>query len=248
MSDRLAFVGDVHLEPADPLLGEFLQFLDRLGGESGRIIFTGDLFSVWLGRRELEQPHHAALLSKLSDLRGRGVVLHYIEGNHDFRIRSSQAGELFDDVAPETLKVSFGGLRILVSHGDLANSSDRRYRRWRSFARSELIWGFFNLLPRKARIRLAEATERRMRSTNLDYKREFPEEEVLTYSAKFLEAGHDLVVMGHFHQEHDLHIGKKGRVIVLPEWKGSRRHLEVSSAGELFFVDYRAGGFARAAV
>ena len=247
MSDRLAFVGDVHLEPEDRLLGEFLHFLDRLGEEYGRIIFTGDLFSVWLGRRELEQPHHTTLLAKLSELRERGVVLRYIEGNHDFRIRSSHAGKLFDDVAAETLAESFGGLRILVAHGDLANSSDHRYRRWRGFARSPLIWGFFNLLPRNARIRLAEATERRMRRTNLDYKREFPEGEVLAYSASFLEAGHDLVVMGHFHEEHDLRIDK-GRVIVLPEWKGSRRHLEVSAAGELLFVDYRAGGFTRAAV
>jgi UDP-2,3-diacylglucosamine hydrolase len=247
MSDRLAFVGDVHLEPADLLLGEFLHFLDRLGEDCGRIVFTGDLFSVWLGRRELEQSHHAALLRKLSELRERGVVASYIEGNHDFRIRSSHAGILFDDVAPETLTESFGGLRILVTHGDLANSSDRRYRRWRRFARSPLIWGFFNMLPRTTRLWLAEATERRMRSTNLDYKKEFPEGEVLAYSAPFLEAGHDLVVMGHFHEQHDLRL-EKGRIIVLPEWKGSRRHLEVSAAGELFFVDYRAGDFARAAV
>jgi len=238
MSDRLAFVGDVHLEPDDPLLDPFLRFLDGLGRKCSRIIFTGDLFSVWLGRRELEQPHHVALLAKLSELRERGVALRYIEGNHDFRIGYSHAAELFDGVGPETLTESFGGLSILVAHGDLANSSDLRYRRWRGFARSWLIWRIFNVLPRKGRIRLAEATERRMRSTNLEHKREFPREEVLAYAASFLAAGHDLVVLGHFHEEHDLHLDN-GRVIVLPEWKGSRRHLEVSAGGEISFVDCR---------
>ena len=176
MSGRLAFVGDVHLEPDDPLLPEFLQFLDHLGRNCSRIIFTGDLFAVWLGRRELEQPHHAAVLAKLAELKERGLVLSYVEGNHDFRIGGSHAGVLFDEIRDETLRQSFGGLSILVAHGDLVNTADRRYRRWRRFARSPLIWGLFNLLPRAGRIRLAEATERRMRSTNLDQKRAFPKE------------------------------------------------------------------------
>jgi UDP-2,3-diacylglucosamine pyrophosphatase LpxH len=245
MSGRLAFVGDVHLEPDDPLLSEFLEFLEQLGRSCSRIVFTGDLFTVWLGRPELEQPHHVAVLSKLSELREQGVVLRYIEGNHDFRIGDGRAGAAFDDVGHETLCESFGGLSILIAHGDLANSSDRRYRRWRRFARCPLIWGLFNLLPRRGRISLAEATERRMRSTNLDHKREFPEEQVLAYAASFLEAGHDIVVLGHFHEERDLVLGgteRSGRVVVLPEWKGSRRHLEVSADGDITFVDYRPGG------
>jgi len=244
MSGNLAFVGDVHLVPDDPILPEFLQFLEWLGKSCSQIVFTGDLFTVWLGRRELEQPHHAAVLSKLTELRGQGVVLRYIEGNHDFRIGSSPVAEFFDEVCDETLCESFGGLRILVAHGDLANSEDRRYRMWRRFARSPLIWGVFNLLPKRCRIRLAESTERRMRSTNLYHKREFPTEQVLAYAASFLEAGHDAVIMGHFHVEREFLIDGEqgpGKVVVLPEWKGSRRHLEVNAAGELFFVDYRPG-------
>jgi UDP-2,3-diacylglucosamine hydrolase len=244
MNGNLAYVGDVHLVLDDPALDQFLCFLDQLGRDCSQIVFTGDLFTVWLGRRELEQPHHKTVLSKLSELRARGVVLRYIEGNHDFRIASSPAAECFDEVCDETLSQSFGGLRILVAHGDLANSEDRRYRRWRRFARSALIWGLFNLLPKRCRIGLAEAAERRMRSTNLDHKREFPTDQVLAYAASFLEAGHDAVIMGHFHEEREFLIGGDqgpGRVVVLPEWKGSRRHLEVNAAGELKFVDYRRG-------
>ena len=242
MSGNLAIVGDVHLVPDDPLLAEFLQFLDRLGQSCSSIVFTGDLFTVWLGRRELEQPHHAAVLSKLSELRAQGVALRYIEGNHDFRIGSSRSAEMFDEVCDETLSIACGGLSILVAHGDLADSSDRRYRRWRRFSRSQVIWGLFNVLPRWSRIALAEATEKRMRNTNLEHKREFPKEQVLAYAAPYLGAGHEVVVLGHFHEEHDLLIdggGGGGRVVVLPEWKGSRRHLEVSAGGGLSFVDYR---------
>ena len=131
-----------------------------------------------------------------------------------------------------------------MAHGDLANSDDRRYLRWRRFARSPLIWGLFNLLPKRIRIGLAESTEKRMRSTNLDQKREFPTAQVLAYAGSFLKAGHDVVVLGHFHEEREFMIGGDagpGRVVVLPEWKGSRRHLEVNVSGDLSFVDYRPG-------
>jgi len=244
MSGRLAFVGDVHLLPDDPLLEEFLRLLEGLGQSCSRIIFTGDLFNVWLGRQELEQPHHTAVLSKLSELRERGIVLRYIEGNHDFRVGSSRAAQVFDDICDETLAESFGGLSILAAHGDLANSEDRRYRRWRRFARYPLVWWLFNRLPRRARLRLAEWTERRLRSSNLEHKREFPTEQVLAYAASFLEGGHDLIVMGHFHEEREFRLPgaeRPVRVVVLPEWKGSRRHLEVDGNGELSFVDHRPG-------
>jgi UDP-2,3-diacylglucosamine hydrolase len=245
MSARLAFVGDVHLEPHDPLLPEFLEFLSRLGEECSRIVFTGDLFTVWLGREELEQPHHAAVLERLRELKERGVAMRYIEGNHDFRIADSYIAEVFEEVVGEALTEAFGGRNILAAHGDLANSADRRYRRWRRFARSPMIWGLFNVLPPRARMRLAETAEKRMRSTNLAHKRIFPEEQVLAYASAFLQAGHDTVVLGHFHEEHDLTLpakGGAGRLIVLPEWKGSRRHLEAKESGELRFVDHRPAG------
>jgi UDP-2,3-diacylglucosamine hydrolase len=237
---NLAIVGDVHLRRDDEALPDFLAFLDDLGERCSRVIFAGDLFEVWLGKRELEQPHHGAVLSCLASLRERGVSLRYVEGNHDFNVGPCYGGDPFDDVDGELLEESFGGLRILVAHGDLANSEDRRYRRWRTFVKSRLTWTLFNLLPLGRRFRAAEALERRLRRTNLEFKREFPEEQILAYASEYLGAGYDVVVLGHFHTERDLLVGAprpRGRVMVLPEWKGSRRHIEVDRGGAARFVD-----------
>jgi hypothetical protein len=62
----------------------------------------------------------------------------------------------------------------------------------------------------------------------------------LDYASRFLEAGCDMVVLGHFHIEKDLLVGSprpSGRIIVLPEWRSSRRHLEVDAGGAVTFVD-----------
>jgi UDP-2,3-diacylglucosamine hydrolase len=239
---NLAIVGDVHLRRDDEALPDFLAFLEDLGQRCSRIVFAGDLFEIWLGKRELEQPHHRAVLSRLAALRELGVTVRYVEGNHDFNIGQCYGEDPFDEVDGERIEELFGGLRILVAHGDLANSDDRRYRRWRAFVRSRFTWTAFNLLPLGRRVRAAEALEMRLRRTNLEFKREFPEAQVLAYASEYLASGYDMVVLGHFHTERDLLIGSpgpRGRVMVLPEWKGSRRHVEVDPGGAARFVDSR---------
>jgi UDP-2,3-diacylglucosamine pyrophosphatase LpxH len=118
----------------------------------------------------------------------------------------------------------------------LANREDRQYRTWRRLSRSWPIWTLFNSLPTSSRERWAGRLEARMRSTNLAFKRQFPEAEIRRYARGFFATGHDLVVLGHFHVERDI-VCEGGRVVVLPEWKGSRRYLEARSDGLVGFVD-----------
>ena len=237
---RLAFVGDVHLDRGDAALEPFLSLLDRLGQRARRIVFLGDLFNVWLGRRELEQPHQTAVIEALRGLRERGVAIGYVEGNRDYRIGAGYAGDAVDQATEAGTTEEQGGTRLFASHGDLVNVRDLRYRLWRSFSRSAPVWWAFNRIAASRRLRLAESLERRLRATNVDYKREFPEAQVREFAAGIVARGFDAVVLGHFHLERELRLGPphpEGRVFVLPEWKGARRHLEVDESGRTGFVD-----------
>jgi UDP-2,3-diacylglucosamine hydrolase len=235
----LLFVGDVHLDRGDPHLDAFLEFLDRRGAAASRIVFLGDLFNLWIGRQGLEAPHQRAVLDRFERLRRQGVVLRYIEGNRDYRV-GEYARTAFDDVTGGGLQEIFGGRRIWAIHGDLANVHDRQYRAWRRLSRSAPFWAAFRLLPRSRRIRVAETLEARMRRSNLAHKRRFPEEEIRSYGAGFLEVGHDVVVLGHFHVEKRLDAvppSPPGAIFVLPEWRESRRHLRVAPTGDVAFAD-----------
>jgi hypothetical protein len=87
-------------------------------------------------------------------------------------------------------------------------------------------------------VRLADAIEQRLRGSNRSFKASFPEDAVRAYAAGRLSNGHDTVVLGHFHVEKDL-VAKApsapGRILVLPEWKGSRRHLRCGRDGSIKF-------------
>jgi UDP-2,3-diacylglucosamine hydrolase len=235
----LVFVGDVHLDHGDPDLAAFVAYLRGLGATAGRIVLMGDLFNLWLGDPGLEQDHHRQVVDCFRELRAAGSEVHYLEGNRDYRIARAHRGGAFDAVDATGLREDWGGRTIWAAHGDLVNRHDLQYRAWRFVSRMTPAWWLMSAIPRAKRFALAEAMERRMRGTNLSMKRAFPEALVRAYAAPFLEAGGDAVVLGHFHAEHELSSGpgERGRIFVLPEWKGSRRHLRVTASGEMGFED-----------
>jgi UDP-2,3-diacylglucosamine hydrolase len=236
--EDLVFVGDVHLDRGDAHLESFLSFLEGLRATVGRLVFMGDLFNVWIGRRDLEQPHHRAVIERLESLRRDGVVIRYVEGNRDYRIAEEYLGRGLDDSTAEGIAERIGGRRLFAIHGDLANPHDRQYRAWRRISRSSLAWSMLAAIPRGRRIRFVEGLEDRLRGANLGYKQEFPEADVRAYAAGFLRQGYDTVVLGHFHVEKNLEAvppSPPGRILVLPEWKEGRRFLRVTGGGEIGF-------------
>jgi len=234
----LVFVGDVHLDRDDVHLEVFLSFLDGLRPTVGRVVFMGDLFNVWIGRRELEQPHQRAVVERLESMRRDGIVIRYIEGNRDYRIEDAYVGLALDDSTPGGIEERIGDRRLFAIHGDLANPRDRQYRAWRRLSRSSLAWMILRGVPRRRRMRFVETLEDRLRRANLDFKQEFPEADVRAYASGFLGQGYDAIVLGHFHVEKDLAASPPsppGRILVLPEWKEGRRYLRVTSRGEIRF-------------
>jgi UDP-2,3-diacylglucosamine hydrolase len=226
-------VGDVHLDRNDDALGDFLAYLDGLAPRAGRIVLMGDLFNLWIGEPSLEQDHHRAVVATLRRLRAGGTEIHYLEGNRDYRIAGAHLGRSFDAVSDEGLDESWGGRRIWAAHGDLVNRRDRQYRTWRRLSRTQAAWALFSAIPRAQRFALAESMERRMRATNAGMKREFPEAMIREYAEHHMTMRGAAVVLGHFHVERQL----QDRIFVLPEWKGSRRHLRATADGDLRFED-----------
>ena len=235
----LVFVGDVHLDRDDVDLSAFIAYLRSLPPTAGRIVLMGDLFNLWIGAEDLELDHHRRVISCLAELRANGTEVHYLEGNRDYRIAPLHEGATFNAVSGTGLREDWGPRAIWAAHGDLVNRGDLQYRTWRRLSRSTPFWWIYSAIPRGRRFAIAESIERGMRATNLEMKRAFPDVLLRAYANEHLPAAGGAVVLGHFHVERELTAGPDGagRIFVLPEWKGSRRHLRVTAAGEMRFED-----------
>ena len=238
MSSRpVAFVGDSHLLPGDDTVELFLDFLAGAPARFERLVLVGDIFDLWLARPHLHEEHHRRTIEGMAAARSAGLAIDYVVGNRDFGVEGL-ADAPFDRVASVLLPETGEAPAWLAEHGDLVNEEDRQYRSWRALSRSAPVLGTFLRLPAALGVPLSQWLERKMRTTNLAYKREFPMAHAVRRAAGHFErTGARYLVLGHFHQELRFRAGE-GEVLVLPSWKTAPRHAEWDpAAGTMRFTD-----------
>jgi UDP-2,3-diacylglucosamine hydrolase len=235
----VALLGDAHLREEDPENEAFVEFLERLPAEIGTLAILGDLFSAWVGRAELQRPHHGRVVEALRRFRRGGRAVLYVEGNHDFFLKRLFGGDPFDRLEEAALDLSLAGRRAHLAHGDLVNRRDRQYRAWRALSKSRPFFALFNLLPSGPRSRLVHRLERSLARTNLRFRRGFPYEECEIFARRRIRRGTEIIVLGHFHEEIRLDYeegDRRGSVFVLPAWRAGHRYLRVEPGADPLFV------------
>ncbi len=217
----VALLADAHLGgpggPAAPLLAQ----LGALPGAGvGRLVLMGDLFQAWVGFRRFETPDIAAVVEALRALRRQGMRIDCIEGNRDFFLAGSVYADAFDQIAAEVAFES-GGRRYLAVHGDGLNDEDWKYRFWRRLSKSAPIRWLADRIPGPLARRLVSSAERRLARTNFRHRHRLPEAAIRRYAERRLAEGHDVLLVGHFHEARTWPVSG-GEVRLLAAWFKSR--------------------------
>jgi len=217
----VALIADAHLGgpggPAGPLVAQ-LQALPGQGCR--RLILLGDLFQAWVGFPSFETADVAAVVAALRDLRRQGVEIDYVEGNRDFFLAGSPYADAFDRVVLETA-FTVGGRRYLAVHGDGLNDRDWKYRFWRRVSKSAPVRFALRRIPRGIAHRAVDSTEQRLSQTNFKHRAELPEDAIRRYAGRRLAEGHDVLLLGHFHEPRIWTVAG-GEVRLLDAWFRSR--------------------------
>lgn len=220
--ERVAVIADSHLGgpggPIEPLLDQ-LRGLPAEG--IGRLILLGDIFQAWVGLPRFETPEIARFVAALRELRRLGLRIDYIEGNRDFFLAKSPYRDAFDSVGLET-SFEVGGIRYLAVHGDGLNDRDWQYRTWRRLSKSLPVELALRALPRRLAHAMVASTDRRLANTNFKHRAALPEAAIRTFAERRLAEGHDVLLLGHFHEERTWRVGK-GEVRLLEAWFKCRR-------------------------
>lgn len=219
---RVAIIADSHLSGPGGPAGPLLEQLAALPGQGcDRLVLLGDIFQAWIGSRRFETADIAAVAEALRGLRRQGLRIDYIEGNRDFYLKDSPYADAFDHVGTE-VAFEAGGTRYLVVHGDGLNDRDWQYRFWRRLSKSAPVRLVVTHIPEALAHRLVHSTEQRLSQTNFKHKIRIPEEAIRRYAERRLAEGHDVLLLGHFHEPRVWQVAG-GEVRLLEAWFTSKR-------------------------
>ena len=235
---KVVFISDAHLKRStDERYTQMLHFLQEIidgnirklvGGESlhpdktsvDDLYILGDFFDFWFCDAQHIHPEFQVIIGKLVELQKSGVRIHLCEGNHDFFLKDYFQNHLGMEVIEEWADIWPDHMRILVSHGDTADRSDKTYLMFRKMLRSRAIYHAQRHLPASVRWAIASTSSNVSKEINSD-NREVLVEKRIPFAIEKLNEGYDAVVIGHCHipfiKNFDVQ-GKKKTFVSLGDW------------------------------
>lgn len=218
----VAVLADAHLGGPGGAGEDLVQELEKLEPRvCDLLLVLGDLFHVWVGDRRYETEEIRRLLPVLDGVRERGMELRYVEGNRDFFLADSPYAGSFDSIGREQA-FRIGGVRYLAVHGDGLNDRDWRYRFWRRLSKNPFSRSLSRHLPAGLARRVVSSMDRRLSETNFEHKACIPEAVIRRYAQERLAEGHDVMLLGHFHEAKRWQV-TGGEVRIVDAWFRSRR-------------------------
>ncbi len=205
MTPTAFFISDVHLTLND---GEqerrrrdlLYEFLEMVGQSGGNLFIVGDFFDFWFEYEHVIPKRYFDVISQLHRLQQKGIVIHFILGNHDYWTNDFLNGSLGLHIYSSTADVDLDGARIHLTHGDGLLARDSGYRLMRKILRSRACIFLYRWLHPDLGIALAQSASRLSRKHNhSDSQAQACFEELTKYAQNRWDEGCDIVVMGHYH-------------------------------------------------
>ncbi len=179
------------------------------------LVLVGDLFDFWYEWRTVipKAPFH--VLHRLRMLVDRGIEVHYLAGNHDFRLRGFLESDVGLKLHANTLTAQIGGQATYIFHGDGILARDTGYRLMKKVLRNRAAQRVFSWLHPDLAMRLARGTS----VTSRTVKRARPDDdaEYLAFARSQFAEGYAGVILGHTHRPIE-HVEDGHTYVNLGDW------------------------------
>jgi UDP-2,3-diacylglucosamine hydrolase len=227
------FLSDVHLRDASSVKSKlFIRFLQEKASQFERIYILGDLFDFWPGTNAYLLRLFRPVLQVLKYLVDGGHEIHYLEGNHDFRLGEYFRSALGIRVYTDEIQETWGDKRIYMLHGDMGNPKDLGYRALRYILRRDILHTALKPIPSEWIYRLGLKGSRlshRYQSKNPSRTDTLVRETYRQAAESIFSKGYDVVLMGHTHLPDDVTTlvdGRSCRYINTGDWVSHFTYLE----------------------
>ena len=215
------FISDLHLTAGDAeTTRRFVEFMEGPARAARDLYILGDLFEAWIGDDD-DDPRLEPIVAALRKLTDSGVACALMHGNRDFllgqRFCEATGARLLGDYE----RVTLGGERALLTHGDLLCTDDTRYMTLRAELRSKQWQRDFLARPLAERRQIASDL-RQLSATEIAAKDEYiMDVNQAAVERTMRDHGVTLLVHGHTHRPavHRFELdGRPAARIVLGAW------------------------------
>jgi UDP-2,3-diacylglucosamine hydrolase len=215
------FISDLHLTAGDAeTTRRFVEFMEGPARAARDLYILGDLFEAWIGDDD-DDPRLEPIVAALRKLTNSGVACALMHGNRDFllgrRFCEATGARLLGDYE----RVTLGGERVLLTHGDLLCTDDTRYMTLRAELRSKDWQRDFLARPLAERRQIASDL-RQLSATEIAAKDEYiMDVNQAAVERTMRENGVTVLVHGHTHRPavHRFELdGRPAARIVLGAW------------------------------
>lgn len=216
------FISDIHLHTGDPRTAQAWRDYLRRPQPADALFILGDLFEVWVGDDELDDPGSFASACA-GDLRGysQATPTFFLCGNRDFLLGATALKACGMQGLGDPTVLEFQGHRWLLSHGDALCLDDTDYQAFRQQVRSSSWQREFLARPLADRVALA----RDMRERSESHKRgmahapdTWADVDAEAARAWMEVTGAATLIHGHTHRPADHDLGQGLTRVVLSDW------------------------------
>ena len=223
------FLSDAHLgltlveNPHEHQM-KLVRFLDSIKNDAEAIYLMGDIFDFWFEFKRYIQPGFEALFSKLKEIAGAGISVHFFTGNHDmwtFGYLEKETG-LIIHRQPEI--VTIANKTFFLAHGHKLGKRNFLTKIMHAIFENRFLQKmFFLFFPPKLGLRLGYAWSRSSRKKHCTYDNNYLGEnnEFLVQFAKrhlAQQPSIDFFVFGHRHILLNLQLKNQSRILILGDW------------------------------
>ena len=229
---KVYFISDVHLglgsrEEERKKEQRLLDFLDHIKEDARELFIVGDLFDAWIEYRTVIPKGFHRVLAKLDEIVSRGIIVHYLAGNHDYWMRDY----FWEEMGIKTYSTAFDtcvdGKKIFIHHGDGLSGNDAGYKLLKIVLRNRFSVWLFSWIHPDIGLALARASSKKSRGHTSG--KSYGEEDGMERLAKArIDEGYDIAMMGHRHQPVCKELGK-GLYINLGDWITHDTYAEIEN-------------------
>lgn len=229
------FVSDLHLTADRPRANElFFDFVSGTAAQAGALYILGDLFEHWVGDDDLDDRFNASIAGALRALSGRGVALHFMQGNRDVLAGPAFAARCGARLIEDPALLDLHGTRTLLMHGDTLCTDDVEYQKFRRYAHDPEIQRKFLAQPLTERKQQMLAMRAESENSKQAKSGEIMDVTPAAVEKVLREYGYPRLVHGHTHRPaHHVHLvdGRKCERWVLTDWYGRAGYLRCDREG-----------------